>query len=62
VNYSTHPPEGKITAAVAVMRGKSKDGYHRHHSNKHYNYKERIIVWVKLGSESDGGLIFASKD
>jgi hypothetical protein len=22
VNYSTHPPEGKTTAAVSVMRGK----------------------------------------
>ncbi len=40
VNYSTpikgNPPEGKTTALVAVMRGKTKLGYHRHLSNKHY--------------------------
>jgi hypothetical protein len=35
VNYSTHPPEGKTTAVVAVMMGKPKDGYHCHRSNKH---------------------------
>ncbi len=23
-------------AVIAVMRGKPKDGYHRHRSNKHY--------------------------
>jgi hypothetical protein len=43
VNYSTlskkDPPEGKITAVIAVMRGKPKDGYHRHRSNKHYKQK-----------------------
>ncbi len=30
------PPEGKTTAVTAVMRGKPKDGYHRHHSKKYY--------------------------
>jgi hypothetical protein len=28
------PPEGITTAIIAVMRGKPKDGYHRHHCNK----------------------------
>jgi hypothetical protein len=28
------PPEGKTTAVIAVMRGKPKDSYHCHHSNK----------------------------
>jgi hypothetical protein len=45
VNYSTpakkNPPEGKTTAVVAVMRGNSKHGYHRHRSNKHY--KKKIV-------------------
>ncbi len=40
INHSTlvegDPPEGKTTAVVAVMRGNSKHGYHRHRSNKHY--------------------------
>ncbi len=36
MNHSTHPPEGKTIAVAAVMRGKPKDGYHHHHSNKHY--------------------------
>jgi hypothetical protein len=40
VNYSTppnkDPPECKITAVIAVMRGKPKDDYNHHHSNKHY--------------------------
>ncbi len=39
-SYSTpvegNPPEGKTTAVVAVMRGNSKHGYHRHRSNKQY--------------------------
>jgi hypothetical protein len=30
------PPEGKTTAIIAVMRGKSIHGHHCHHSNKHY--------------------------
>ena len=54
-NHSTlvkgDPPEGKTTAVVAVMRGKSKHGYHRHRSNKHY---KKQIVWVLLDSGSDG--------
>ncbi len=42
INYSTptekDPPEGKTTAVIAVMRGKPKDGYHCHCSNKHYKW------------------------
>ncbi len=49
------PPEDKI----AVMRGKPKDGHHRHRSNKHY--KQRL-VWVLLDSGSDGKLVFVNKD
>jgi len=45
VNHSTlvkgNLPEGKTTAVVAVMRGNSKHGCHRHHSNKHY--KKQIV-------------------
>jgi hypothetical protein len=41
------------------MRGKPKDGYHRHHSNKHYKQK---LVQVLLDSGSDGDLIFVNKD
>ncbi len=63
VNYSTlvkeNPTEGKTTAVVAVMRGKSKHGYHRHRSNKHYT---KQIVRVLLDSGSDGDLVFANKD
>ena len=62
-SYSTHttqnPREGKTTAVIAVMRGKPKDGYHRHHSNKHYKQK---LVQVLLDSGSDGDLIFVNKD
>ncbi len=62
-NYSTptttDPPEGKTTAVIAVMRGKPKDGFHRHRSNKHYKQK---LVWVLLDSGSDGNLIFVNKD
>ncbi len=53
------PPEGKTTAVIAVMRGKPKDGYHRHLSNKHYEQK---VVRVLLDSGSDSDLIFVSKD
>jgi hypothetical protein len=53
------PPEGKTTAIIAVMRGKSKDGYHRHRSNKQYKQK---IVRVLLDSGSDGDLVFVNKD
>jgi hypothetical protein len=28
------PPAGKTTAIIAVMRGKSKDGYHQHCNSK----------------------------
>jgi hypothetical protein len=63
VNYSTplnkDPPEGNTTAIIAVMRGKSKDGYQCHHSNKHYKQK---LVWVLLDSGSDGNLVFVNKD
>ncbi len=41
------------------MRGKPKDGYHQHHSNKHYKWK---LVRVLLDSGSDSSLIFMSKD
>ena len=63
VNHSTlvegDPPEGKTTAVVAVMRGNSKHGYHRHRSNKHY---KKQIVRVLLDSGSDGDLVFVNKD
>jgi hypothetical protein len=52
VNYSTlvkgNPAEGKTTAVVAVMRGNSKHGYHRHRSNKHYknaNSADPVRQW-----------------
>jgi hypothetical protein len=32
---ASNPPEGKTTSVIAVMRGNSKDGYTRQHSNKH---------------------------
>ncbi len=54
-----NPPEGKATAIVAVMRGKPKEGYHRHSSNKHFKKK---LVWVLLDSRSDGDLVFIDKD
>jgi hypothetical protein len=53
------PPEGKTTAIIAMMRGKPKDGYHRHHSNKHYEQK---LVQILLGSGSDSNLVFINKD
>ncbi len=53
------PPEGKITAIIAVMRGKPKHGHHRQRSNKHYKQK---IVRVLLDSDSDGNLVFINKD
>ena len=63
VNHSTlvkgDPPEGKTTAVVAVMRGNSKHGYHRHRSNKQ-RYKKQIVRAL-LDSSSDGGLVFAKQ-
>ncbi len=53
------PPEGKTTAIVAVMRGRSKHGHHRQCSNQHY---KRKLVRVLLDSSSDGDLIFIDKD
>ncbi len=53
------PPEGKTTAIIAVIRGKPKDGYHRHRSNKHYKQK---LVRVLLDSCSDSDLVFVNKD
>ncbi len=53
------PPEGKTTAIIAVMRGKPKDGYHRHCSNNHYKQK---LVRVLLDSDSDDDLFFVNKD
>jgi hypothetical protein len=41
------------------MRGKLKDGYHRHHSNKHYKQK---LVRVLLDSDSGSDLLFVNKD
>ncbi len=46
-------------AVIAVMRGKPKDGYHCHPSNKHYKQK---ILRVLLDSGSDGNLVFVNKD
>jgi hypothetical protein len=61
VNYSTppnkDPPEGKTMAVIAVMRGKPKNGYPCHHSNKHYKQK---LVRVLLDSGSDNGLVFVN--
>jgi hypothetical protein len=62
-NYSIlpkkDPPEGKTKAIIAVMRGKPKDGYHRHRSSKHYKQK---LVRVLLDSGSDSDLVFVNKD
>jgi hypothetical protein len=56
-NYSTpvkgNPPEGKTTAVVAVMRGNSKHGYHRHHSNKHYKKVNSAGVELNFFNYSD---------
>jgi hypothetical protein len=41
------------------MRGKSKHGHHRQHSNKHYKQK---LLRVLLDSGSDGNLAFVDKD
>ncbi len=57
--FLINPSEGKTTAVVAVIRGNSKHGYHRHCSNKHYKNK---IVRVLLDSGSDGDLVFVNKD
>jgi hypothetical protein len=63
VKYSTppnkNPSESKFMAVIAVMRGKPKDGYHCHHSNKHYKQK---FGQVLLDSGSDVNLIFVNKD
>ncbi len=53
------PPEGKTTAIVAVMRGRSKHSHHRQRSNKHCKQK---LVRVLLDSGSDGDLDFVDKD
>ncbi len=53
------PPKGKITAIVAVMRGRPKHDHHCQSSNKHY---KRKLVRVLLDSGSDGDLIFIDKD
>jgi hypothetical protein len=53
------PPEGKTTAIIDVMRGKPKDGHHRHCSNKHYKQK---LIQILLDSGSDGNLVFVIKD
>jgi hypothetical protein len=56
---ASNPPEGKITAVIAVMRGNPKDGCTLQCSNMHC--KQRI-VGILLDSGSDGDLIFVSKD
>jgi hypothetical protein len=53
------PPEGKTTAIVAVMRGRSKQSHHHQGSNKHYKQK---LVRVLLDSGSDSDLVFVNKD
>ncbi len=53
------PPEGRTTAIVAVMRGRSKHGHHHQCSNKHYKQK---LMQVLLDSGSDGDLLFIDKD
>jgi hypothetical protein len=53
------PSEGKNTAVIAVMRGKPKDDYHRHRSNKHY---KQNLVQVLLENGSDINLVFVGKD
>ena len=52
-------PKGKISEIIAVMRGKPKEGYHHHSSNKHFKKK---LVQVLLHSGSDGDLVFVDKD
>jgi hypothetical protein len=59
VLYLTKTQQGKTLAVIAMMRGKPKDGYHRHHSKKHYKQK---LVQVLLESGFDGNLVFVSKD
>jgi hypothetical protein len=49
------PPEGKTTAIIAVMRDKPNDGYHRHHSKKHYKQK-LVRVLLDSGSEATSSL------
>jgi hypothetical protein len=56
---ATNPPEDKTTTVIAVMRGKPKDAYHHHCSNKHYKQK---LVQVLLDSGSDSDLVFVNKD
>jgi hypothetical protein len=62
-NYDTpttkDPPEGKITAVIAMMSGKPKDGCHRHRSIKHDKQK---LVWVLFDGGSGGNLVFVNKD
>jgi hypothetical protein len=53
------PPEGKTTAIVAVMRGRTKHSHHCQCSNKHDKKK---LVRVLLDSGSDGDIIFVDKD
>jgi hypothetical protein len=53
------PPEEKITAIVAVMRGRPKPGHHHQHSNKHCKQK---LVRFLIDFGSDGNLVFVDKD
>ncbi len=38
------PQQGKITAIISVMRGKPKDGCHRHHSNNEKNCVSKLSM------------------
>ncbi len=53
------PPEGKTTAAAAVMRGRPRLSCHHQDSNKHYKQK---LVRILLDSGSDGDLVIVDKD
>jgi hypothetical protein len=59
ITSNKDPPEGRTTAIVAVMRGRSKHSHHRQCINKHY--KQRLVR-ILLDSGSDGDLIFVDKD
>jgi hypothetical protein len=64
VDYSTYtskypPPEGNTTAVIDVMRGKPKDDYNYHCSNKHC---KQTLVHVLLDSGSEGDLVLIRKD
>jgi hypothetical protein len=63
-NYSTptnkDPPEGKTAAVIAMMRGKSKYGCLRRHSNK--NYKQKLVRILLDSGSSDSDFVFVRRD